>query len=140
MLLQTRAAQFSIYNWVRDHRVHHKFSDTDADPHSINRGFFFSHLGWLCMKKHKDYEEKCKLIDLSDIEHDKVVMFQYKHYVWLYILIVLIIPTAIPILLWGETLNNAYHMSVILPHLFMLHITCCVNSFAHVYGNKPYDE
>lgn len=37
MLCFTLAGQNSIYEWVRDHRVHHKFSETDADPHNSNR-------------------------------------------------------------------------------------------------------
>lgn len=30
MLCFTLSGQNSIYEWVRDHRVHHKFSETDA--------------------------------------------------------------------------------------------------------------
>ena len=29
--------QRTIYNWARDHRVHHKHSDTDADPHNVSK-------------------------------------------------------------------------------------------------------
>lgn len=32
------AGQNNLVAWCRDHRVHHKFSDTDADPHNTNRG------------------------------------------------------------------------------------------------------
>ena len=52
------ALQNDIYEWSRDHRVHHKFSETNADPHNANRGFFFSHMGWLLLKKHNDVKEK----------------------------------------------------------------------------------
>lgn len=34
----TLAWQTSIHDWCRDHRVHHKFSETDADPHDARRG------------------------------------------------------------------------------------------------------
>lgn len=78
MLLQTVAFQNSIFEWVRDHRVHHKFTDTDADPHNASRGFFFSHMGWLLIRKHPDVKEKGKTIDMSDLEQDGVVMFQQK--------------------------------------------------------------
>lgn len=44
--------QNSIYEWARDHRVHHKYTETNADPVNSKRGFFFSHVGWLCCKKH----------------------------------------------------------------------------------------
>lgn len=54
------ALQNDIYEWSRDHRVHHKFSETNADPHNANRGFFFSHMGWLLLKKHNDVKQKGK--------------------------------------------------------------------------------
>jgi stearoyl-CoA desaturase (delta-9 desaturase) len=78
MLCQTFAFQNHIYEWSRDHRVHHKFTDTNADPHNIKRGFFFAHMGWLMCKKHPDVREKGKTIDMSDLEEDAVVMFQKK--------------------------------------------------------------
>src|SRR2546427_349928 len=36
MIMNTMALQNDIYEWSRDHRVHHKFSETDADPHNSN--------------------------------------------------------------------------------------------------------
>ena len=38
MICQSLAFQNHIYEWVRDHRVHHKFTDTNADPHNARRG------------------------------------------------------------------------------------------------------
>lgn len=76
MILQTLAFQNSIYEWVRDHRVHHKYTDTNADPHNSKRGFFFSHMGWLLCKKHSDVKAKGATIDMSDLESDAIVMFQ----------------------------------------------------------------
>lgn len=76
MILQTLAFQNSIYEWVRDHRVHHKYTDTNADPHNSKRGFFFSHMGWLLCKKHNDVKTKGAAIDMSDLELDPIVMFQ----------------------------------------------------------------
>lgn len=78
MICQTTMLQNDIYEWVRDHRVHHKFTDTDADPHNSRRGFFFSHIGWLMLKKHKDVQVKGKTVDMSDIESDPVVQWQRK--------------------------------------------------------------
>lgn len=45
------ANQGSIFHWSRDHRLHHKYSDTELDPHTISKGFFFAHVGWLLVKK-----------------------------------------------------------------------------------------
>ncbi len=44
VLMNCTAMENSIYVWARDHRVHHKYSETSADPHDANRGFFFAHV------------------------------------------------------------------------------------------------
>ena len=74
--LQTACAQEPILNWARDHRVHHKFTDTDADPYNSQRGFFFSHIGWLLCKKHPEVIRQGKKIDMSDLECDPMLQFQ----------------------------------------------------------------
>merc|ERR1719225_824305 len=51
MVFNSMANQGTIVHWARDHRTHHLYSDTIADPHDANRGFFFSHVGWLITKK-----------------------------------------------------------------------------------------
>lgn len=78
MLCYTLAGQNTIYEWVRDHRVHHKFSETEADPHNSNRGFFFAHVGWLMMHKHPEVLRKGRMLDMSDINEDPVVQFHQK--------------------------------------------------------------
>ena len=72
------SGQNTIYDWVRDHRVHHKYSETNADPHDSNRGFWFAHCGWLMMNKHPEVLRKGKQIDMSDILEDPVVQFHTK--------------------------------------------------------------
>lgn len=70
--------QNDIFEWSRDHRVHHKYSETDADPHNARRGFFFSHIGWLFVRKHRDVIEKGRKLDFTDLLADPVVRFQRK--------------------------------------------------------------
>lgn len=78
MLCNCVAFQQSVIYWVRDHRLHHKYSDTDADPHNARRGFFYSHIGWLLVKKNDIVKERGKTIDLSDVENNPVLQFQKK--------------------------------------------------------------
>ena len=75
MIMQTMALQNDIYEWCRDHRTHHKFSETDADPHNSRRGFFFAHIGWLLVRKHPEVIRKgmCSVIDKS--VNFKIVLF-----------------------------------------------------------------
>ena len=63
MLYSSLANQGSIYHWARDHRVHHKNSEEDADPHNASRGFFFAHMGWLFVKKHPEVKASCVVDD-----------------------------------------------------------------------------
>lgn len=60
MCMNSMAFQGSILEWSRDHRVHHKGSETDADPHNAKRGFFFSHCGWVMVRKHAQVMEQGK--------------------------------------------------------------------------------
>nr|XP_022319334.1 acyl-CoA desaturase-like [Crassostrea virginica] len=139
-LMNTSALQNDILDWSRDHRVHHKYSETDADPHNAMRGFFFAHVGWLLVKKHPDVMEKGRGLDYSDLYADKVVMFQRRFYRPLVIVMCLIVPIAVPWYFWGETLWNSFFLSAVLRYCLLLNATWSVNSFAHLWGTKPYDK
>ncbi|XP_054155270.1 acyl-CoA desaturase-like [Oppia nitens] len=134
------ALENDIYEWSRDHRVHHKYSETDADPHNAKRGFFFAHVGWLLCKKHPEVLEKGKTVDMSDLENDPLIQFQRTFYIPLIGLIWGFLPTYIPYLLWGETLWISYFTCIMLRYAFTLNVTWCVNSAAHLWGTKPYDK
>ncbi|XP_076239736.1 acyl-CoA Delta-9 desaturase-like [Calliopsis andreniformis] len=139
MILQTVAFQNCIYEWVKDHRVHHKYTDTDADPHNATRGFFFSHMGWLMVRKHPDVIKKGANIDMTDLKQDSVVNWQKRYYSILMPLFCFIIPTWIPIYFWNERLLCAWFATVF-RYVFSLHSTWLVNSAAHIWGMKPYDK
>ncbi|CAG2111240.1 unnamed protein product, partial [Medioppia subpectinata] len=140
MAMFTLAFQDNIYKWSRDHRTHHKYSDTDADPHNINRGFFFSHVGWFLSKKHPDVIKQGALIDMNDLDRDHLVQFHRRHYMKLVAIIWGIIPTLIPYYLWGETLCDSYFVGVMLRYLIGSNFAMCINSVAHYWGYKPYDS
>jgi len=138
--LHTLAGQNCLYVWVRDHRQHHKYSDTDADPHNANRGFFFSHVGWLMSKKHPKVKEFGKKIDMSDLEADKYIMFQKDHYKLLYTLFALLLPTSIPVIFWNEDPIIALFFVYFGRAIVSLNFTWLVNSAAHLYGTRPFDK
>ncbi|XP_043797442.1 acyl-CoA Delta-9 desaturase-like isoform X3 [Apis laboriosa] len=138
MLLQTTSYQNHIYEWVRDHRAHHKFTDTDADPHNSRRGFFFSHIGWLMVRKHPDIFKKGATIDLSDLEKDPIVVWQKRLYVVLMPLLCFVIPTWVPYYFWNEKFTYSWY-SNLARYVFSLNVTWMVNSAAHIWGMKPYD-
>ncbi|GBO98618.1 hypothetical protein EVAR_34244_1 [Eumeta japonica] len=140
LVLNSLAFQNTATDWVRNHRLHHKYSDTDADPHNASRGFFFSHVGWLLVRKHPLVKEKGKTIDMSDIYADPLLRFQKKYAVPFIGMISFVLPTVIPMYFWEETFNNSWHVAVILRYVHSLNVTFLVNSAAHIWGNKPYDN
>jgi len=140
MIFQTLSFQNSVYEWCRDHRVHHKFTETDADPHNAKRGFFFAHMGWLMYKKHPDVIVSGKTLDYSDLMEDSFVRFQRKYYLPLVALVCFVIPTFVPIYFWNEHWLTALMVPGFMRYTFVLHFTWLVNSLAHYVGTRPYDK
>jgi len=136
--MHTVACQNSIHEWCRDHRVHHKFTETNADPHNAKRGFFFAHVGWLLVKKHDDVKTKGKKVDMSDLEADPVVMFQKKFFLPLALVVAFWFPYYLTVVL-GESPYKAWHM-VVCRYMLTLNFTWLVNSAAHLWGPRPYDK
>ncbi|OAD53560.1 Acyl-CoA desaturase [Eufriesea mexicana] len=140
VIFQTMAGQNSMFTWARDHKLHHKYSDTDADPHNSTRGFFFSHIGWLMMKKHPLLLQKQREIDVSDLLNDKLIMFQHRYFLYLYFPLAMFFPVAVPMYFWNESLWSSFFVAYCLRYVTTLHITWTINSFAHMWGSKPYDK
>ena len=139
MLFNCLAMQNSILVWSRDHRLHHKYTETDADPHNANRGFFFAHVGWLLMLKHPQVLIKGRNIDLEDLKRDPVVAFQARYYVPLCLLFSVVMPSLVPWYFWGEQGHIAFLFLFGFRYITSLHCTWLVNSAAHLWGNRPYD-
>ncbi|XP_050676343.1 acyl-CoA Delta(11) desaturase-like [Leptidea sinapis] len=134
------AGQNSLLQWVRDHRVHHKYSDTEADPHNANRGLFFSHIGWLMLKKNDQVLARGKQMDMSDITGDPILRFYNKHFAYFKLMLCFVLPTTMSMLLWGENWRCAIAWQCFLRFLIMFHCELTVNSLAHAYGYKPYNK
>jgi stearoyl-CoA desaturase (delta-9 desaturase) len=133
------AFQNDVIEWSRDHRCHHKWTDTDADPHNVNRGFFFSHMGWLLTKKHPKIKEMGAKLDLSDLTSDPLLMFQRKYYLPLVVLGCFLFPTVVPVIMWGESAFVAFYTAALFRYCLTLHATWLINSAAHTFGYRPYD-
>lgn len=121
------------------YRVHHKFSETNADPHNANRGFFFAHCGWLMLKKHPEVTAKGSKIDLSDVLNDPIVAFQRKYYLFLGLICWGIIPTYLGVYFFNERPLYSFLFNVIFRYVFVLNVTWNVNSASHLFGNRPYN-
>lgn len=139
MLFNSIANQGTIFHWARDHRVHHKYSETDADPHNATRGFFFAHMGWLFVKKHPDVVKVGRDLDFTDLLEDPFVMFQKKLDPWFTLYMCFVFPAQVASYFWGEQFWTAFFVCGGLRYVAVLHFTWLVNSAAHLYGDHPYD-
>lgn len=137
-ICNTIANQASIMNWSIEHRIHHRHSDTDADPHNMSRGFFYSHMGWLFMPRSDAFVTARREIDISDLKADPIVYYQDKYYLYLSLFFCYIFPGLLGYYFANDFFRGVMYLGF-LRWVITLHITWSVNSVAHKYGTRPYD-
>ncbi|KAG0173613.1 hypothetical protein DFQ28_008253 [Apophysomyces sp. BC1034] len=130
------AVQGSAYWWSRGHRAHHRWTDTDKDPYSAHRGFFFAHFGWMLVSRPKN---RIGYADVADLKADPVVAFQHKHYPYFALIMGFIFPTLVAGLGWGDY-RGGYFYAGVARLCFVHHATFCVNSLAHFLGEDTFDD
>ncbi|XP_025266142.1 uncharacterized protein LOC105248142 [Camponotus floridanus] len=131
--------QFCLTKWIHIHRMHHRYTDTSADPHNASRGFFFSHIGWLMVKCHPAVKEGSKNVDMSDIAADPVVRFFDKYYLPIMFSLCFVLPTLVPVYIWNETWIISIG-ATIFRYIYLFNAAAAVNSFAHIWGTRPYNR
>ncbi|KAI1286106.1 Stearoyl-CoA desaturase 5 [Halotydeus destructor] len=138
MIGHTMSGQFTLYKWASEHRVHHKWSDTDGDPHNPSRGFLFAHIGWIFRPEHPEMVTRSKTLDYSDLWRDPIVKFQHENYPLLFIVFGIVIPIAFPVYMWNETWWASFLLVFVGRIVIVAHIVLLINSAAHMFGDKPY--
>jgi len=121
--------------WSRNHRAHHRYTDTDKDPYNAKKGFFYSHLGWMLVK------QKAKNIgyaDISDLNRDPMILWQHKYYLPIAMFFGIIMPVCVASL-WGD-MRGAFFYACAMRITFVHHATFFVNSLAHYLGDKTYSD
>ena len=128
------AMQNSALNWASDHRLHHRYTDTDLDPYNAGKGFFWSHIGWIFYQS----REKRQLANVGDLLRDPWVRWQDRYDV----AIALVVGFAVPAFI-GGLIGRVFGMllwagliRVVLVH----HMTFFINSLAHMWGTQPYSR
>ncbi|KAJ5351918.1 acyl-CoA desaturase [Penicillium brevicompactum] len=134
MLFGAGAGQGSIKLWCREHRAHHRYVDTDQDPYSVQKGLFYSHVGWIIFK---DDPNKIGRVNVEDLKRDPIVAFQADYYWQLFLLMAYMGPTFIAGLGWGDWLGG-YIYGGLLGTALVQQSTFCINSLAHWMGDQPY--
>lgn len=137
---QSITYETSVHDWTQGHRLHHKYTDTDADPHNVNRGFCFSHIGWVFKREHPLCDLKAKGIDCKDVLEDPLVRFQHEYYLSCYLLASLVMPVWLTVFLTGGSVWNAFVVVFASRNVSNIHATFFVNSWAHMFGERPYND
>jgi stearoyl-CoA desaturase (delta-9 desaturase) len=135
-LVGAGAVEGSIRWWSRDHRAHHRYTDTDKDPYSVRKGLLYSHLGWMIMKQNP---KRIGRTDISDLNENAIVVAQHKHYLKAVIFMGLVFPTLVAGLGWNDWLGGFIYAGI-LRIFFVQQATFCVNSLAHWLGDQPFDD
>jgi stearoyl-CoA desaturase (delta-9 desaturase) len=121
------SAQKGVLWWAAHHRRHHRFSDTDRDMHSPQRGFWWSHVGWILCDRYgatevdsiRDFARYPELRFLN--RHDWLAPWTLGAACWL-------------IGGWSGVVVGFFWSTVLL-----WHSTFSINSLAHVIGRRRYD-
>jgi stearoyl-CoA desaturase (delta-9 desaturase) len=128
-LIGTLSVQKGVLWWAAHHRDHHRWSDQPEDIHSpVQRGFFFSHVGWIL----------CHRYDRTKVERIRDFA-SYPELVWLnqYFLVpqiafavLLFLVGGLHALVWGFFVSTTV----------LWHGTFSINSLTHLFGKKRYES
>ena len=130
LFFSTLSFQASALVWSHDHRLHHKHVDTDADPYSIKKGFWYAHLGWIFTLQ-RTYQPEV----VRDLEKNPRVMFQYRH---MALLTVLANGLVIAVGCLFVHPFAAFYAGFLLRTFAIHHSTWFINSLAHTWGARTY--
>lgn len=126
------ALQRSPLEWVGHHRMHHAYSDTPKDPHDATRGFWWSHIGWMCHDQ-PDITDHAKLRKFArDIVADPYLNWLSSHTVQ----VMMQVALGVALLVLGGWDYMIWGIWVRL--VVVYHTTWFVNSATHQWGYKNY--
>jgi stearoyl-CoA desaturase (delta-9 desaturase) len=122
----TTAAQKGPLWWAGHHRAHHRYADTDVDIHSPQKGFWWSHIGWILCDKYSATD----LDTVRDLAQYPELRFLDRYNA--------IGPWALGVLAfliggWSGLVVGFFASTVLL-----WHATFSINSLSHVLGTRRY--
>lgn len=133
-LLGASAAQQGPLWWAAKHRHHHKYSDQPEDVHSpVQRGFWYSHIGWVVEHVGADYRQ------IPDLTRYPELVWIDRHH--------LLAPVAAGALMlglgellrpWGTNGLQMLIWGFFVSTVLLYHGTFTINSLSHVFGKRRY--
>jgi len=146
-VLGSMALEGPVIEWVAYHRRHHRFSDSEGDPHSPHvghgsgivgalRGLFHAHVGWVLFSDEPAEEDRYA----PDLIADPVVRFVDRTFV-LWAVLGLALPFGLGVALTGTIFGGLMGLlwGGAVRIFFLHHITFCVNSLCHFFGRRAFE-
>ncbi len=125
--LAQSTAQKSVIWWASKHRHHHRFADTEHDVHSpVLTSFAYAHVGWIFSKGH----DRCDTSAVGDLTRVPELRLLHRFEIAPAILLAL---ACFAIDGWAGLVVGFFWSTVA-----VYHGTFCINSLAHVHGDKDY--
>ncbi|UBF26624.1 acyl-CoA desaturase [Kovacikia minuta CCNUW1] len=114
--------------WVGLHRHHHFYSDQAVDHHDSNKGFWWSHMGWMFREVPAETEVPRFTKDIAD---DPIYKFMDDYFlpIQLGFAVILYLIGGLPFVVWG----------IFVRLVVVFHCTWLVNSATHKFGYRTYD-
>ena len=148
-LLGICTLQDSPARWVAIHRLHHKDSDEQPDPHSPLVSAYWGHIGWLFVRNREFHKVKHFECYVRDLLRDPFYLKLERNSLWLgvYVLHAVLFLFAGYAVGWfmTGTLDGSLQMGlsflvwgVFVRTVFVLHSTWAVNSISHLWGYRNY--
>ena len=133
-LLGTMNWQGSPIKWVGTHRLHHKHSDDDEDPHSPRHGFNWAHMLWCLTKDSPGANPRLAALDLKrDLIMKWIDRFHYvPQFVLAGVLFAVghfVFEAGVSWVIWGCCVRTVW----------VYHVTWFVNSASHTWGYQSFD-
>lgn len=129
------ALENSVLNWASDHIRHHARCDREEDPYNAQRGFWYSHCGWIF--SHDPHADERYM---AHLRKDPLVMWQHRYYVPI-VLSGLILPFLVGWLYQGWVGGLGCFLLAGVGRMFaVLNSTFCINSICHLWGNQPHSQ
>jgi len=142
--LGSMAVEAPLLKWVAVHRLHHRHSDREEDPHSphyqgdgflgLVRGAWHAHLGWVFKPETPNLDRYVRDLLQSRALRCAHALFP------LWIVVSLLIPTVLGGVLTGSWMGAVFGLIWGgLVRIFLVHhVTWSVNSACHLWGRQPY--